>query len=82
MYARSKIRAFNSMPSEVVANSLFITGSWKNNLDLDQGNWKKHNKLYERKTGTKSRVKLFTQTKVVLRRYANKVVLRFSRKLS
>jgi hypothetical protein len=25
----------------------------KNNLDLDQRNWRKHNRMYERKTGTK-----------------------------
>jgi hypothetical protein len=29
--------------------------NWKleNNLDLDQGNWRQHNGMYERKTGTK-----------------------------
>ncbi len=26
----------------MVANSLFITGSWKRDLDLDQGNWRQH----------------------------------------
>ncbi len=32
--------------------------NWKleNNLDLDQGNWKKHNGMYERKPGTKEKV--------------------------
>jgi hypothetical protein len=37
----------------VVANSLFITGSWKKNLDLDQENWRQHNGMDKRKTGTK-----------------------------
>jgi hypothetical protein len=33
----------------------------KNNLDLDQGNWRKLNGMYERKTGTKEKEKSRTE---------------------
>jgi hypothetical protein len=37
----------------VVANSLFITGKLeKKNLDLDQGNWRQHNRMDKRNSGT------------------------------
>jgi hypothetical protein len=36
----------------VVANSLFITGNWKEeNADLDQGNWRQQNGMDQRNTG-------------------------------
>ncbi len=77
----------------MVANSLFITGSWKKNLDLDQGNWRQHNGTDKRKPEQRyiyrerytSRVKATrkkklcqgnTQTEVVLRQHAEKVMLR------
>ncbi len=40
----------------MVANSLFITWKLENNLDLDQGNWRKLNEMYERKIGRKEKV--------------------------
>ncbi len=61
----------------MVANSSFITGSWKNNLDLDQGNWRQYNGLDKRKSEQKYIEKGIY---VVLRQHANKSRVKATRR--